>query len=366
MAPLTRRKAAQSSPQVSETAPPKSPAPKVKRKVTVEETFGQLKSPDAEETTPKRQRLAVRVRDEDGTTTTKIKRTTRAEPSSALKSKRSREALIADSAEESEDAEPTPGAVTKQLEEDARQQLNHELDAAAPKSKRIVFGDDDDVEKYVAAAAKEAKKAQPTAVQEPEDSDDDDEAPEAVTTSAAAKESKKAAQAATDAAEKQAATVKRKRQERDNMMKQQAQKRQRAAKPKKTSKAETEDEEDSEPEVERATTGRRRADKFNLPSVLPAEFLTDSEEESEDDRDLRVAKPKKIKFDDALQTLSQQGRAPRDEIVGSTAYRVMVDQSDQKLAPKANHNSKAVKEMLMHRRRVGAAPNKAKGFFKRT
>lgn len=78
-----------------------------------------------------------------------------------------------------------------------------------------------------------------------------------------------------------------------------------------------------------------------------------------------IKKPKKITFDDAMQTLSKEGRAPRDEIVGSTAYRVMVDQSDQKLAPRANHNSKNVKEMLMHRRRVGAPPNKAKGFFKR-
>lgn len=78
-----------------------------------------------------------------------------------------------------------------------------------------------------------------------------------------------------------------------------------------------------------------------------------------------MQKPRKIKFDDALQKLSKDGRAPRDEIVGSTAYRVMGDQNDQKLAPRANHNSKNVKEMLMHRRRVGVAPTKVKGFFKR-
>lgn len=173
---------------------------------------------------------------------------------------------------------------------------------------------------------------------------------------------------------RQAATTKRKRQQRDNTLKQQAQKRERAKKVKphtsKTKNADSEDEDEDEEagtgDVEKATTGRRRAEKFNLPSVLPAEFLTDSEDESEDERDLRVAKkPKKIKFDDAIQTLSKEGRGPRDEIVGSTAYRVVADQGDEKLAPRANHNSKNVKEMLLHRRRVGVAPNKANGFFKR-
>lgn len=158
---------------------------------------------------------------------------------------------------------------------------------------------------------------------------------------------------------RQAATQKRKRQQRDDNLKQQAQKRKRASKPSRKTEEDGEDE-------ERTTTGRKRAGKFNLPDELPAEFLTDSEDDEEDERDLKVVrKPTKIKFDDAMQALSMEGRAPRDEIVGSTAYRVMVDQADQKLAPRANHNSKNVKEMLLHRRRVGVAPTKVKGFFKR-
>lgn len=103
-----------------------------------------------------------------------------------------------------------------------------------------------------------------------------------------------------------------------------------------------------------------------MPNELPAEFLTDSEDEEEDERDLKmVRKPTKINFDDAMHALSKEGRAPKDEIVGATAYRVMVDETDKTLAPRANHNSKSVKEMLLHRRRVGVAPTKAKGFFKR-
>lgn len=120
-------------------------------------------------------------------------------------------------------------------------------------------------------------------------------------------------------------------------------------------------------EVEKATTsGRRRAEKVKLPSILPAEFLTDSESGDEDERALRViAKPKKIKFEEAVQTLGNEGRAPRDQIVGSTAYRVMAEQGNLSLAPKAHKNAKNVKEMLMRRRRVGVAPAKAKGFFRR-
>ncbi|KAK6075435.1 U3 snoRNA associated [Seiridium cupressi] len=381
MAPLTRRrKAAQDNSQDAGVAPPKSSATEATPKSTapgIKEASG---SPGAEKVTPKRQRLAVRVRDDDASSS-RGKCTAGGEAKPALKPKRSRDAMIADS-EDSDDGEPTPHQVTKQLEEDASQQLSHELKAAKPlinpasapattQSKRIVFGDDEDVEQYVAAAAQKAEKAQASAVEEDEGSDD--EAPEAVTASAAVEESKKAAQAVVDAAEKQAATLKRKRQERDNIFREQAQKRKRAEKPKATTTKQSHggvegsiDEEISIAEADRNTTGRKRTGKFNLPSVLPAEFLTDSEDESEDERDLRVArKPKRIKFDDAVQTLSKEGRAPKDEIVGSTAYRVMVDQSDQKLAPRANHNSKSVKEMLMRRRRVGSAPTKAKGFFKR-
>jgi U3 small nucleolar RNA-associated protein 16 len=164
---------------------------------------------------------------------------------------------------------------------------------------------------------------------------------------------------------RQAETLKRKRQKRDNLLKEQAQKRKRTEKPK-AQEPELDQDEDAL-EVEKSTTStRKRADKFSLPSELPAEFLTDSENESEDERALKMAqKPKKIKFDDAVQILKKEGLTPRDELVGTTAYRVVADYNNQKLAPKANHNSKNVKEMLLHRRRVGVPATKGKGFFRR-
>lgn len=201
MAPLTRRrKAAQDGSQETESAPPKSSASKTKRKSAAEEADEASDNPETDSTTPKRQRLAVRVRGLE--TTTKNKRNASSEAPSTIKSKRSRELLIADSAaEDSDDGEPTPHQVTKQLEADATQQLNQELKAAAPGNKRIVFGDDDDVEKYVAAAAQKAEKPRPAEAEEAEE-DSDDEAPEAVSASAAAEASKMAAQALVDAAEK--------------------------------------------------------------------------------------------------------------------------------------------------------------------
>lgn len=173
--------------------------------------------------------------------------------------------------------------------------------------------------------------------------------------------------AQTNPGHRQAADLKRKRQTRDNLLKQQAEKRKRTEKPAPQELDEEEDETSESAEAEKgAFSGRKRADKFSLPSNLPAEFLTDSESEDEDERALRmVQKPKKIKFDDAVESLRKEGRAPRDEVVGMTAYRVLADHGNQKLAPKANHNSKSVKEMLLHRRRVGVPAAKGKGFFRR-
>ncbi|KAI1865987.1 uncharacterized protein JN550_007965 [Neoarthrinium moseri] len=367
MAPLTRRrKAAQENePDAEQLVAPKDLS-RGKRKSSGEDELEIPESPD--KVTPKRQKLAVRVRDDEHPSTDKRRPSTD-------KKKRSRSLSIADTEDDGDDGEPTPHQVAKQLELEASQQLDQEFKAAEASQKpssaattktgsRIVFGDDDDVDKYVKAAAAVAaenpKSAAAAAADDDELEDDsDDEAPEAVSASAAAKETQQAAQAVADAAEQHAATQKRKRQQRDNKLKQQAQKRKRAEKPGGT--------EAEAAEAERATTsGRRRAEKFNLPSVLPAEFLTDSESGSEDERALRVAKkPKKINFEDAVQTLKVEGRGPRDEIVGTTAYRVMADQDDQKLPPRANHNSKAVKEMLMQRRRVGVPATKVKGFFKR-
>ncbi|KAH8653684.1 hypothetical protein BX600DRAFT_515934 [Xylariales sp. PMI_506] len=384
MAPVTRRrsKANQLSQEAESAAPSEAP---VETGTTIEKKVparGKRKSSSGEEeeeaeaaddqenTTPKRQKLAVRVR-----------------KGAAAKSKKGQSAQIADSeeAEDSDDPQqPTPHSASKQLEDEASQQLDQELRAAAEsstpqpaaaKSKHVVFGDDDDVDNFVSAA----KEVQNQAIQEEEDEEEesDDEAPEAVSTTTAAKQSLQAAEAATSAAEKQAASLKRKRQERDNLLKQQAQKRKRAEKPevhqnKKVPEGQAANADAAIAEIEKAatTSGRHRTEKVALPNHLPAEFLTDSESEDEgDERALRAVKPKKIRFDEAAEAVSrelgQSSARPRDEVIGSTAYRVMAGEGDANLAPRASKNSRSVKDMLLHRRRAGQTPGKTKGFFKR-
>jgi hypothetical protein len=99
--------------------------------------------------------------------------------------------------------------------------------------------------------------------------------------------------------------------------------------------------------------------------MLPAEFLTDSSEDEDDEMALKkmIKRPQKITFDTAVQVLSAEGKGPRDEVVGSTRYRVLAEQSDARLAPKANKHSRRVKEDLLRRGRVAIKVNKKRGFF---
>ena len=151
--------------------------------------------------------------------------------------------------------------------------------------------------------------------------------------------------------------LKRKRQERDNLFKQQAKKRKRVA-------------DQPETEGEAATAGRRRAEKLKLPNVLPAEYLTDSSSESEDETALRrmtkkSEKPRKINFEDAARSPDKGQRAPRDQVVGSTVYRVVADRADRNLAPKMHKDTRNMREALLKRTRAAVTPNKRKGFFVR-
>ncbi|KAI0138539.1 hypothetical protein F4776DRAFT_618843 [Hypoxylon sp. NC0597] len=335
---------------------------------------------DPEATSPKRQRLAVRTRDDQSTDNGRKTYLEVQIPSSSTP-KWPRSSAVPDSQDvdgiSESDPEAEPSSASKQLEEEASQKLasqSVESDPSPmpkPKSKHIVFDDDDDVEKFVAAAA--ATDANTKAENEDdEEGSDDDDAPEAVSTQAVAKEMQKAALAASEAAEKQAASLKRKRQEKDSLYKQQAERRKRArgtveVHQKKATKSKDQassDEEDGIAEVETAvTTGRRRAQKFNLPTVLPAEFLTDSsEDEDEDESALKrvVKKPKKINFE-------TDSKRPRDQVVGSTRYRVLADQADQKLAPRIRKQARVSKESLLKRKRSSAvaASGMKKGFFVR-
>ncbi|KAI1373428.1 hypothetical protein F4677DRAFT_429577 [Hypoxylon crocopeplum] len=340
-----------------------------------------------EPASPKRQRLAVRTR-EDESTSNGRKTQLVVEIPVSTEPKRPRTDPVPDS-QDMEGAlesgpEAEPSSASKQLEEEATQRLSSQpIDqpspAPKPKGKHLVFEDDNDVENFVAAAAVEAdnnvnKEVEEVEEEEKGSGDDDDDAPEAVSTQAVAKEMQEAAHAASEAAEKQAASLKRKRQEKDNLYKQQAERRKRARatvevhQNKATTvreRSSSEEEGREIAEVETAVTaGRRRAQKFNLPAPLPAEFLTDSSSEDEDDETTLkrvIKKPTKINFD----ALGNEGskKQPRDRTMGTTRYRVLEDQADQKLAPRIQKKARVSKEKLLKRKRAGVVTNKKGGFF---
>ncbi|KAI1643416.1 uncharacterized protein F4817DRAFT_349856 [Daldinia loculata] len=405
MPPVTRRRAKDAENALeSEVILPKE-SWRAKRKSTGNDNNvenGGAVSPAQKVGDPKQRKLSVRTR-EDESTGTGRKTHLEAERPTSPKPKSSRTSAVPDSQDKEEKSWGSDSAllssVSKQLEEDASQRLassqslslSQEPDqtpAPKTKGKHLVFDDDDDVENFVAAAAEVGKKVEVDITKDEEEESDDDDAPEAVSTQAAAKEVQKSTQAALDAAEKQTANLKRKRQERDNLFKQQAERRKRSRaevevhqskRPRKDSASNDSDsEEDDTPEVETAvTTGRRRAQKLAVPTHLPAEFLADSsedEDEADGDNDnnnghgqvlkkrkkLSGPQPTKITFDD-------QPKRPRDRVVGSTKYRVLAEQGDVRLAPRARRDARVSKESLLKRRRVGVVPAKGtgsgKGFF---
>ncbi|KAI0480122.1 hypothetical protein GGR56DRAFT_624629 [Xylariaceae sp. FL0804] len=332
------------------------------------------------------QKLAVRTREKKnagGGRKKTLEKTLEVQiPSSAAP--RDPSGAVADSQEESEEKDPEgvsevvePQSASRQLEQDASYTLASQptkLEVELPakpkaQARHVVFGDDEDVDKFVsAAAARTEGEAQQRQEREGTESDsDDDDAPEAVSTQAAAKVQLESAKAANEALEKHAASLKRKRHERDVLLKQQAQKRKRADEADQAA----DNDDTGGAENRRAAKGRRRLDKANLPAVLPAELLTDSPSEGEGGAGAEAArkvvaaarKPKKITFEAAVQSVRDEGKRPRDEIVGATRYRVLAQQGDAKLAPKMHKNTRLVKEDMLRRRRMGVPPGKKKGFF---
>ncbi|KAI0122623.1 hypothetical protein F4814DRAFT_409374 [Daldinia grandis] len=403
MPPVTRRRAkdAEKAPK-SEVIPP-TESSRAKRKSTGNnhnniENKGAA-SPTQEVGDSKQKKLSVRTREDESTGTGRKTRLEVEIPTSP-KPRKSRTSAVPDSQDKDERSWGSDSAllssVSKQLEEEAIQRLASsqsqvqdpdQTPAPKTKGKHLVFDDDDDVENFVAAAAEVGKKVETNDTKDEEEESDDDDAPEAVSTQAAAKEVEKSTQAALDAAEKQTANLKRKRQERDNLFKQQAERRKRSRaevevhqsskRPRKDPASNDSDsEDDGTPEVETAvTSGRRRAQKLAVPTHLPAEFLTDSSEDEDGDEDgdgadndgnngrilkkrknLSGPQPTKITFDD-------QPKKPRDRVLGSTKYRVLAEQGDGRLAPRARRDARASKESLLRRRRVGVVPAKGTGFF---
>ncbi|KAG6024939.1 hypothetical protein E4U41_001653 [Claviceps citrina] len=188
------------------------------------------------------------------------------------------------------------------------------------------------------------------------DDDDSDEAPEAVSTSRVAKEMMESAQAVKKLAQEQAAASKKKRQQRDALFKQQALERKEA----------NPAVEDSLP----ASKGRKRAERLRVADVLPAEFLADSSSEDDDDDDeeddedgVAGAARRGRTVPSVEKRLARQARAPRDEVIGTTVYRIAGD-VDARMAPKVKKQAQGAKHALLRRGRQPIKGGSA-GFFKR-
>jgi hypothetical protein len=101
---------------------------------------------------------------------------------------------------------------------------------------------------------------------------------------------------------------------------------------------------------------RRRNDKLQVPDLLPAEFLTDSSSEDEDEQPSALVAPrsKKQKIAAIEMDLSRESRGPRDQRVGSTVYRV-ASKVDERAAPKISKQSRNSRDLLLKRGRAAVS-----------
>ncbi|KAG6006129.1 hypothetical protein E4U21_007365 [Claviceps maximensis] len=227
---------------------------------------------------------------------------------------------------------------------------------ATPLAANVVrFDDEGNADKELIVPAGTSTAPALAVTSEDAEGSDSDEAPEAVSTSRVAKEMMESAQMVKKLAQEQAVAAKKKRQQRDALFKKQA--------------LERKDTNPADEESLLTVAGRKRADKTHVPHVLPAEFLADSSSEDEDERDAStrssevVATRRPRTVPSVERRLARQGKGPRDEVIGSTVYRISMD-VDASMAPKAKKLSQNSKNALLRR---GRQPVQAKGsgFFKR-
>ncbi|PKS10143.1 hypothetical protein jhhlp_001893 [Lomentospora prolificans] len=277
-------------------------------------------------TSPKRQRLPVREKDGESPAPKKASANNKT-PSKKKKS--------------AEDAEEEPSVDNEDITMDLDAALQRQLAAAHPSP----------------AVTKKAETTAAAPAPAPEEEEDsDDEAPEAVSNVQAAEQARQSAQAAQKAVQEQAAREKKKRQERDARLKAQAESRKaKAPEEPAPGAAVAEPTEDAPAEEEDDEKALARPGKVKLPDFLPEEFLQDSDDEDAYQGDLSSVgepRPKRRK--------GEQKKVVRDKKVGGAIYRVM-NEVDQRLAPKNQRRSKDVKARLMQRNR--SAVPQSKGFI---
>ncbi|KAG6065766.1 hypothetical protein E4U32_006948 [Claviceps aff. humidiphila group G2b] len=226
----------------------------------------------------------------------------------------------------------------------------------APETAHVVrFDDEGNADKELEVPATTAPAAAVTGGDS--DESDSDEAPEAVSTSRVAKEIMKSAQELKKLAKEQAAASKEKRQQRDALFKKQALER----------KAAAHDDEKSAPAPAPTAAGRKRAERTQIPNVLPAEFLEDSSSDSDGDAsrssDVDAPRRRARTVPSVERRLARQAKGPRDEVIGTTVYRVSKD-VDARMAPKVKKSAQSAKDALLRRGRQ-PVQGKGPGFFKR-
>ena len=148
---------------------------------------------------------------------------------------------------------------------------------------------------------------------------------------------------------RQAASQRRKRQERDTFFKQQAEEKKRAQEAAKAEEKEGASTKDEAPEKR----------KRQIPKLLPLELLESDDEDDIPQRSDGAESSKRRKLA-ASEGLVREPKAPKDQKVGSTVFRVVANRGDQKLAPKRKKQSVNLKEDMLRRDRI---PQQKRGFF---
>ncbi|PHH81093.1 hypothetical protein CDD82_1309 [Ophiocordyceps australis] len=268
----------------------------------------------------------------------------------------------------SADSSDTAAAKRQKLPVRSKDGIDSPALDATSKSNLIKFDDDETssalqvVQQTVSVS--DSKSANALEQASDQQDSDDDAAPEAVSTAQAASDAKKSSLAAQNAARSQAAAEKRKRQERDTFLKKQAAERKRADQEMGQVDAHIGSQSTSLRAVTQASLdasdGRLRRDKVQLPDVLPTDLLTDLSSQDEQDETAESRRPKKKTIATVERALSRQERGPRDQVIGSTVYRV-ANKQEQRLAPKMNKYSRNFRTELLVRGRPMQKPRA--GFF---
>ncbi|KAK5166347.1 hypothetical protein BJ546DRAFT_257840 [Cryomyces antarcticus] len=252
-------------------------------------------------------------------------------------------------------------------------------------SRRIVFdSDNSSIALHAAADASGAPNAQPQSnetvvanVEDVEDSDSDDDAPEAITASSALERTRAIEAEAAKAAGEQEAAAKRKRKQRDAKLREQAESSKRSRKRKRLNAAEDDSAEThgdatttmaaAENQGESNTAGPSigAARKLEIPALLPEEMLA-AEPATRlptpppgSGRDVATNQHSKSK--QKLARLEKDAKPPKDVVKGPVRLRV-TERENKLLPPKANKQSKSLRESLLHNGRSGRRQTMNKGF----